>query len=1213
MADAQNNAIEFETGEMPTLAASAATRLAGSILARLGGPHARTGGSVIRPDALWKQVSRRLGVVPQDEPLQPVAGRAPLGRFHAASPEEETHDPFSIFSPEKSSMVHTHAPEPSPARILPRITPVPLAQTAPRPTTAAQPAAGDHSPPIQMGNAAPPHSTTVSPQPQVTPDLPQASANITAHLPAATTGPVPGHLFAGPTAPAEISPPLLPPAKQIRVEVEPPPPITVQAPLVRPEPLIQVPASPAEPGKRGPTYEAQAYVEPRAPRPPRPLSETVLRQLAAEVNPELVPATDMLSRMVRRTASDIDRPTPVTPQVTETQPSLEQISARPLRTTVTNRDQTPSTRHFDSADASVATGDERSDAVERAEGPTQEPQRGPIARFLHRITAALPDPVRNFFGADRSGIDEATPGEKYVPKVVEESASATQSLASLAPTVDPMPTLQRSLASGEPTAPAIHAAGEPSQTREQLKHDVQAHYPAVSSPQSERQSEVERSTAELSGGRKVAVSETPSSVDRVEAAEASTIRRTEVPRVPPFESAPLERTRLGPVGSFFSKLLGSDDGTDEGATPPHRPLEMPWARRSEGSRSRDPQPTRELPGPTIVQRASSEGPPQPHLSADTAPMSSAQTQSPAESQVTPLNEPELLNERAPVAQPSTTGVAQVTSIGTTPPVERPESVVQAGASPELPPVLEIPHIQRKAEPADVEDNSSIDAPASSTSPREYDSQPPVTANTQAFHHSDELHSDLAEGAPDQINIQPAVAVALPVDLNSPIEAWQTFTQFSAEVAQAHTPITALPSPSPPVQRSFDAEILEKYQLTDDSSVLGEYDAFGNPVHQVGAERPPMIMAQGSQSNAPARDHFALPEVPSAPQALGQQGPAAGALLSITPPTNANTRPLYARIAEQFNLGESSAQPALGGSISPFEQPRSVSWRDLPPTSPNVDAAAPPSPSYAHRAPRFSPTALVPDDTSNETFIQSPLPVMRSVADMAPRLASLGEPQNIIDSDAPYHVGSVGETPWMETLRTLYGEPDRSDLPLAIPYGAFALPQAETAPRDSWLADFVSPDTAEDAAPTGFASIAMPVPSVPTRPSRAGSSYSGLSSQPAFTPAAPALESASRSEDPAPAYFTSPSYNSSYADADGGETGAWADVIADAALDTGVAAPALALAGEERGGGSASTSQDDQRSEDAQSEAPAADLDDLAESVYVILRRRLAIERERDFA
>ena len=76
----------------------------------------------------------------------------------------------------------------------------------------------------------------------------------------------------------------------------------------------------------------------------------------------------------------------------------------------------------------------------------------------------------------------------------------------------------------------------------------------------------------------------------------------------------------------------------------------------------------------------------------------------------------------------------------------------------------------------------------------------------------------------------------------------------------------------------------------------------------------------------------------------------------------------------------------------------------------------------------------------------------------------------------------------------------------------------------------------------------------------------------------------------------------------------ADVIADAVSDTGTAVPALALAGEERAGGDeASSSNQSQQSQGSEQAPEGPDVDELAESVYLLLKRRFVIERERDFA
>src|SRR4051794_12799132 len=53
--------------EMPMLAGSAAQRLTQQILSRLSSPFATPSASPVRPTALWRQVGRRLGIVPAEE------------------------------------------------------------------------------------------------------------------------------------------------------------------------------------------------------------------------------------------------------------------------------------------------------------------------------------------------------------------------------------------------------------------------------------------------------------------------------------------------------------------------------------------------------------------------------------------------------------------------------------------------------------------------------------------------------------------------------------------------------------------------------------------------------------------------------------------------------------------------------------------------------------------------------------------------------------------------------------------------------------------------------------------------------------------------------------------------------------------------------------------------------------------------------------------
>src|SRR5689334_22026778 len=59
---AQGPAPQQHEAEMPMLAASAAARLTQDILTRVNGPHGGMPSTPLRAGALWRQVTRRLGV-----------------------------------------------------------------------------------------------------------------------------------------------------------------------------------------------------------------------------------------------------------------------------------------------------------------------------------------------------------------------------------------------------------------------------------------------------------------------------------------------------------------------------------------------------------------------------------------------------------------------------------------------------------------------------------------------------------------------------------------------------------------------------------------------------------------------------------------------------------------------------------------------------------------------------------------------------------------------------------------------------------------------------------------------------------------------------------------------------------------------------------------------------------------------------------------------
>jgi hypothetical protein len=183
---------------------------------------------------------------------------------------------------------------------------------------------------------------------------------------------------------------------------------------------------------------------------------------------------------------------------------------------------------------------------------------------------------------------------------------------------------------------------------------------------------------------------------------------------------------------------------------------------------------------------------------------------------------------------------------------------------------------------------------------------------------------------------------------------------------------------------------------------------------------------------------------------------------------------------------------------------------------------------------------------------------------------------------------------MEALNTFYGRETRqATMPLAVPFGAFAAaPEAAGAQADS-------PGSAEQPAWQRALIEAYP-------------ELSSLEDMVAPGVAVPATPSPIHAQRPVTLAAPPEAWDSPTAQQDdsSSEVAAWADVVAQAVSGpAATSAPVLALAGNERPAplpeSSAPTSHDEQK-------ATGVDLDDLAESVYTIIRRKLAVERERSW-
>jgi hypothetical protein len=191
--------------------------------------------------------------------------------------------------------------------------------------------------------------------------------------------------------------------------------------------------------------------------------------------------------------------------------------------------------------------------------------------------------------------------------------------------------------------------------------------------------------------------------------------------------------------------------------------------------------------------------------------------------------------------------------------------------------------------------------------------------------------------------------------------------------------------------------------------------------------------------------------------------------------------------------------------------------------------------------------------------------------------------------------------YIQALQQVYGREARNpSLPLAYPYGVFVTPSdwqsqanMEQVQGQDWAREYVPEEVPFD----GNADEAPGYTGTYEIPYAPDISYDG----PVGAITGMSWGVAGRSGD------------GGYAGADVGEASAWASVVTSAVSgpSTSSGTPALALSGEERqvaqgqGGDEAREGQYDERVEEVH-------LDELADSVYTLIRRKLEVEKERNW-
>ena len=1357
-----------EVGDMPMLAGSAAARLAKSVLSRLASPFAQPSATPIHPSALWRQIGRRLGALPEDEPrhsLRPHQSllSRPARQGQQEQMQDQRLDPFSQYVQRSRSDVelvwhttHHGADDESDQRtpknrsiLSPtRITPVTLPQSltarpphSSEPPTLSPPSQPAPSQALMNEQLAPTQSSAMQAEAATSATVPPITPTTPATPDTVSAQPAPPIVVEQPPTPlAEAqSPPVLVPARVVTVEYVPGPAVLPQQPLTAAEPLFTPQAQIIEQPRLAASVPLAQPV--RSLEPMRGLDTRVARNLASEVNRELVPDTDLLSRMTRATNIELS-PAPPPAQPAPPSPVPTPDSLPPIFPT-TNATEAPRLEMpLIPQQGAPKSAQQAANQAGRAADTVGNQTQGPIGRFFERVVESLPEPVRRFFGErDNEQRDQqpAPPAPPQTPPSPEAATSQTQpvttqpaSEAQQSETSHPtpvQPTRQDEFSVTQPPAMPLQRGSNKSQDTPPVSPSLVAdrvvarldHPPMPGTPAPAQQpllmgntrdetTSVPDTFVEAVQSGPAAVQEEPGYGSQP-AARWSEAQSQQTPTSSKMES---DRDPQSLLSSLVSRILGRGGQEKEGSGPPA--IEMPWARSKytpeQGGAPRSEQP--------ILPAASATTPStpttiQPQQAA--APTSGIPTQPPAEAQPPqaqpaqspPPVEATTVTQGAPTqSQPSTpepvlsaasalptaveTSIQQAIDLVASTEMAEPSpppgtsshqpqvsiareteaTVVQASRASEAPQPLPMPLAPRvtRAEPDDATE-SPLAWPAALEEQISASSAPtPVALEPSAIPTYTIEQGPMDQQTPDLqlppvppalpiVSEQPAsiqTAIEQPTALTSPApasaqraevaeqQAWETFSQIAQELAKAHIPLAQ----SAPLETTAQSELLSR--LLEGPSRLGrawegmtaEPSAVPAPLTGVGADLPlaRALSAQVSQQSGEASaDRIAIQASPGTPHSTLsiQTSPATQTAYSLDTPLPSLQVPIGSTAAQSLVLANqqsltrptlvpetlrdirtglptlstlSPAFPAPTGTMQPQTAPAPHTTFRAPHSAEPL--SLPQRPTTAGDAPsvysEMRPTATLGDPLPSALSTHPAAPtIMRSVAQMAPSMGGRVETELETTEGSVQPVQDDKETPWMNTLRELYGSSgEDQDMPLAIPYGAFALPREEAGPVANWMQETLDQVSGDQASASSLARLTMPLPSIPATgyPQSSRSSVSIWSAPPSWEGGL----SAGVGSDFSTESYGSDSFDSSYGDGTDAETDAWAGIIADAASDVGAATPALALAGEER-----STSNETQQAEESDKPPAGPDLDDLAESVYVILRRRLAVERERDFA
>ena len=442
--------------------------------------------------------------------------------------------------------------------------------------------------------------------------------------------------------------------------------------------------------------------------------------------------------------------------------------------------------------------------------------------------------------------------------------------------------------------------------------------------------------------------------------------------------------------------------------------------------------------------------------------------------------------------------------------------------------------------------------------------------------------------------------ALPAQIEGGV--WAAMAEMADEVMRSHAPVFFVHPTGGSRTRGFLNRIFggpeRLFQAAQGiSGALGtqpgsQFIAASGAASTGGAapelvNRTRVRLTEAGPSELPgASDWFGTWAAPSQPQGGGVSRPAATSALGQAgmPGYSGQIAPPRQSLASEITRRQSAPLGGIsqaGQLAAPPGAMPGLPARYSPASSLAQSAAF--SAAFAQASSAISPGVYPGSGPGSSLVDDGGLGVVRPLAQMAPSLG--GQYDDASDT------AEAQEAEWSQALREIYGEPGLAGMPLAHPYGSFAIPQNVQA---------ASTGSVQLSESLGGGEFTYEIPA------RTSSMY-----LPSSYSAGTAPEPEPYSPDGSIMDYSWGEYGSAGADeaSPGGEAGAWANVVSSAVSGPQPsAAPALALAGEER----PAPQEHGAEGGEHEAEGGSPDLDELAETIYSIIKMKLIVERERSW-